>query len=91
VRSSSGGSGERRLGVGAIPAKGGRGLDRIRSEGQWRRWGSGRPRGFGRGEGVTANSGEEARVDFGGARRKKRKQARGGGVRVGFIGIAWLS
>jgi hypothetical protein len=33
VRWSSGGSGERRLGVGAIPAKEGRGLDRIRSGG----------------------------------------------------------
>jgi hypothetical protein len=30
VRSSAGGSGERRLGVDAIPAKGGSGLDRIR-------------------------------------------------------------
>jgi hypothetical protein len=33
VRSSSGGSGERRLGVDAIPAKEGQGLDRIRSGG----------------------------------------------------------
>jgi hypothetical protein len=33
VRSSSGGSGERRVGVGAIPAKGRPGLDRIGSGG----------------------------------------------------------
>jgi hypothetical protein len=33
VRSNSGASGERRLGVGAIPAKGRPGLDRIRCGG----------------------------------------------------------
>jgi hypothetical protein len=52
-------------------------------------WGRFRRRGA---EGWTrsgrrASGGDrEARADFGGARRKKRKQAREGGVRVGFEG-----
>jgi hypothetical protein len=70
VRSSSGGSDERWHGVGAIPAKVGK------------RWVAGIWAGWsGRGEFRRG-----ARAGFDGARRKKRKQARGGGVRVGFIG-----
>jgi hypothetical protein len=71
ARSSSGGSGERRLGVRAIPAEGGRGLDWVRSRSWGRGWGSSWPREFGRGGAIGENSGEEKRRQLGVARRKK--------------------
>jgi hypothetical protein len=71
ARSSSGGSGERRLGVRAISAEGSRGLDWVRSR-SWRRgWGSSWSSEFGRGGAVGENSGEEQRRRLGVARRKK--------------------
>jgi hypothetical protein len=79
MRSSLGGSGERRLGVRAIPAEEGRGLDRIRSGSYGRRWGSGWPREFGRGGAVEENSGEEKRRRLGVTRRKKGQSSRGEG------------
>jgi hypothetical protein len=85
VRSSSGGSGEGRHGVGAIPAKKGRKLDQIRSGSWWRRCGSGVQLGFGRGGAVAANSGEECSGGLGVARRKKRKTGEGKGFGSGFI------
>jgi hypothetical protein len=75
VRSGSGGSGEGRLGVRVIPAKGGRGLDRVWSESSGRRWGNGWPKEFGWGSTVEENSGEEKRQRLGVARRKKRQAA----------------
>jgi hypothetical protein len=71
MRSSSGGSGERRLGVRAIPAEGSRGLGWVKSRSWGRGWGSSCSSEFGRGGAIGENPGEEQRRRLGVARRKK--------------------
>jgi hypothetical protein len=84
VRSSSGGSGEGWLRVKVILAREGRGPDRISSRGLGRRWGSSTSRGFGRGEGITANSGEEQ--CGGGSVLMVAGKKKGGNSREGELG-----
>jgi hypothetical protein len=71
TRSSSGGSGERRLRVRAIPAEGSWWLGWVKSRSWGRGWGSSWSSEFGRGGAIGENPGEEQRRQLGVARRKK--------------------